>query len=347
MTTAPTQHSPAHRQHPEGDNLVEVRNLKVNFPVKAGWIIPRTVGLIKAVDDVSLAIRRGETLGLVGESGCGKTTLGRAILRLERAESGDVYFGGRNLDEMNREELRGMRRRAQIIFQDPYTSLDPRQTAGDCVGEPLRVHNLVKGRGEYRDEVARLLEIVGLNPNMASRFPHEFSGGQRQRIGIARALAVNPEFVVCDEPVSALDVSIQGQIINLLQELQQTFNFTYLFVSHDLSVVRHVSDRIAVMYLGRIVEVATQDELYEDPLHPYTRALLSAIPIPDPDVEAGRERIPLPGEVPSPLNPPSGCSFHPRCLLAIEECEGDVPELQEVKSGHWVSCIRAPGYAAS
>ena len=347
MTTAPTQDSPAQRSHPEGDNLVEVRNLRVNFPVKAGWIIPRTVGLIKAVDDVSLTIRRGETLGLVGESGCGKTTLGRAILRLEKSESGDIYFSGRNLDEMNREELRGLRRRAQIIFQDPYTSLDPRQTAGDCVGEPLRVHNLVKGRGEYRDEVARLLEIVGLNPNMASRFPHEFSGGQRQRIGIARALAVNPEFVVCDEPVSALDVSIQGQIINLLQELQQTFNFTYLFVSHDLSVVRHVSDRIAVMYLGRIVEVATQDELYEDPLHPYTRALLSAIPIPDPDVEAGRERIPLSGEVPSPLNPPSGCSFHPRCLLAIDECEGDVPNLREVKPGHWVSCIRAPGYDAS
>ena len=231
--------------------------------------------------------------------------------------------------------------------EDPFTSLDPRQTAGDCIGEPLKVHNLVQGRGEYRDEVTRLLETVGLNPHMASRYPHEFSGGQRQRIGIARALSVRPDFIVCDEPVSALDVSIQGQIINLLQKLQEEFKLTYLFVSHDLSVVRHVSDRIAVMYLGRIVEVADRDELYEDPLHPYTKALLSAIPIPDPDVEEGRERIPLIGEVPSPLNPPQGCSFHPRCSLAIDECKGEVPELQEVKTSHWVGCIRSPGYRTS
>ncbi len=328
----------------QDDLLVDVRNLKVNFPVKSGSFIARGVGEIKAVDDVSFSVRRGETLGLVGESGCGKTTLGRAILRLEEPTSGDVYFDGENVTQMRAGRLRRLRRQAQIIFQDPYTSLDPRQTAGDCIGEPLKVHNLVQGRGEYRDEVARLLETVGLNPHMGSRFPHEFSGGQRQRIGIARALSVRPDFIVCDEPVSALDVSIQGQIINLLQQLQEDFNLTYLFVSHDLSVVRHVSDRIAVMYLGRIVEVAGRDELYEDPLHPYTKALLSAIPIPDPDIEEGRERIPLIGEVPSPLNPPSGCSFHPRCPIAIDECRDVVPDLQEVKTSHWVGCIRSPGY---
>ncbi len=324
--------------------LVDVRNLKVNFPVRSGSFIPRRIGEIKAVDDVSFTVRRGETLGLVGESGCGKTTLGRAILRLEKPTSGDIYFDGENVTQMRAGRLRRLRRQAQFIFQDPFTSLDPRQTAGDCIGEPLKVHNLVKGRGEYRDEVIRLLETVGLNPHMASRYPHEFSGGQRQRIGIARALSVRPDFIVCDEPVSALDVSIQGQIINLLQKLQEEFKLTYLFVSHDLSVVRHVSDRIAVMYLGRIVEVADRDELYDDPLHPYTKALLSAIPIPDPDIEEGRERIPLIGEVPSPLNPPSGCSFHPRCPIAIDECGGVVPDLQEVKTGHWVGCIRSPGY---
>ncbi len=328
----------------QDDLLVDVRNLKVNFPVKSGSFISRRVGEIKAVDDVSFSVRRGETLGLVGESGCGKTTLGRAILRLEQPTSGDVYFDGENVTQMKAGRLRRLRRQAQIIFQDPYTSLDPRQTAGDCIGEPLKVHNLVQGRGEYRDEVARLLETVGLNPHMGRRFPHEFSGGQRQRIGIARALSVRPDFIVCDEPVSALDVSIQGQIINLLQQLQQDFSLTYLFVSHDLSVVRHVSDRIAVMYLGRIVEVAGRDELYEDPLHPYTKALLSAIPIPDPDIEEGRERIPLIGEVPSPLNPPPGCSFHPRCPIAIDECRDAVPDLQEVKTSHWVGCIRATGY---
>jgi oligopeptide transport system ATP-binding protein len=328
----------------QDDILVDVRNLKVNFPVKSGGIIPRRVGEIKAVDDVTLFVRRGETLGLVGESGCGKTTLGRAILQLERPTSGDIYFDGENLAHMNRSQLRSLRRKAQIIFQDPYTSLDPRQTAGDCVGEPLKVHKLVQGRGEYRDEVDRLLETVGLSPNMAKRFPHEFSGGQRQRIGIARALAVKPDFIVCDEPVSALDVSIQGQIINLLQQLQEDFNLTYLFVSHDLSVVRHVSDRIAVMYLGRIVEVAGRDELYEDPLHPYTRALLSAIPIPDPDIEEIRERITLTGEVPSPLNPPVGCSFHPRCSMAIDQCSSVVPDLQEIKNNHSVACIRSQGY---
>ena len=328
----------------QDDLLVDVRNLKVNFPVRSGSFIPRRIGEIKAVDDVSLIVRRGETLGLVGESGCGKTTLGRAILRLERPTSGDIYFEGENVTEMKAGRLRQLRRQAQFIFQDPFTSLDPRQTAGDCIGEPLKVHNLVQGRGEHRDEVTRLLETVGLNPNMASRYPHEFSGGQRQRIGIARALSVRPDFIVCDEPVSALDVSIQGQIINLLQQLQEDFNLTYLFVSHDLSVVRYVSDRIAVMYLGRIVEIADRDELYEDPLHPYTKALLSAIPIPDPDIEEGRERIPLIGEVPSPLNPPSGCSFHPRCPIAIDECKGMVPDLQEVKTSHWVSCIRSPGY---
>ncbi len=332
---------------PRDDAIVEVRNLKVSFPVRSGSLIPRRIGEIKAVDGVSISVRRGETLGLVGESGCGKTTLGRAILQLEKADSGEIYFGGQPVASMSRRDLRALRRRAQIIFQDPYTSLDPRQTAGDCVGEPLKVHGLVRGRGEYRDEVARLLRTVGLDPNMARRFPHEFSGGQRQRIGIARALAVNPEFIVCDEPVSALDVSIQGQIINLLQELQDEFGFAYLFVSHDLSVVRHVSDRIAVMYLGRIVEIAGQDELYENPLHPYTRALLSAVPIPDPDVEEGRERIPLMGEPPSPLNPPPGCAFHPRCPIAAPDCRAATPDLRETEPAHWVSCIRAPGYYES
>ena len=342
--TNPSTESVATTSRTEDDFLLDVRNLKVNFPVKSGSFIPRRIGEIKAVDDVSFTVRRGETLGLVGESGCGKTTLGRAILRLVQPTSGEIYFNGEDVAQMSAGRLRQLRRQAQVIFQDPYTSLDPRQTAGDCIGEPLKIHNLVQGRGEYRDEVARLLETVGLSPHMAGRFPHEFSGGQRQRIGIARALSVRPDFIVCDEPVSALDVSIQGQIINLLQQLQADFNLTYLFSSHDLSVVRHVSDRIAVMYLGRIVEIADRDELYEDPLHPYTKALLSAIPIPDPDIEEGRERIPLIGEVPSPLNPPSGCAFHPRCPIAIDQCEGAVPELQEVKTSHLVSCIRTPGY---
>jgi len=328
----------------ENDVLLEVNNLKMYFPVTAGIIMQRTVAEIKAVDDVSFFIRKGETLGLVGESGCGKTTTGRCILRLYEPTGGQVTYDGQNLQEMSTGEMRRMRRQMQIIFQDPYGSLNPRMTCGDIVGEPLLVHKLTSGKGEYRDRVAELLTVVGLNPYMADRYPHEFSGGQRQRIGIARALAVNPSFIVCDEPVSALDVSIQAQVINLLEELQDEFGLTYLFIAHDLSVVRHISDRVAVMYLGHIVEIADRNELYENPLHPYTKALLSAVPIPDPVVEQQRERIILEGDVPSPLNPPPGCVFHTRCPIAIDDCQLEIPELREVSPEHWVACIRVDGY---
>ena len=336
--------------HSTDNVLVDVKNLKMYFPVTSGLLFQRTVAHIKAVDDVSFSVRRGETLGLVGESGCGKTTTGRCILQLYRPTGGSVLFGGRDLCSMKGRALRGMRRQMQVIFQDPYSSLNPRMTAGNIIGEPLVVHGLTKGRRQYKERVAELLTVVGLNPYMANRFPHEFSGGQRQRIGVARALAVNPQFIVCDEPVSALDVSIQAQIINLLEELQEQFNLTYLFIAHDLSVVRHISDRVAVMYLGHIVEVAGRAEIYENPLHPYTKALLSAVPIPDPVMDAERERIVLTGEVPSPLNPPSGCVFHPRCQVAaeldsIEECSSVIPEIKEVQTDHWVACIKVPGYA--
>ena len=324
--------------------LVEVRNLKKYFPVTSGLIFQRKIADIKAVDDVSLSIKTGETLGLVGESGSGKTTVGRCILQLYEPTSGEVFFEGQKLNGLSAKEMRPVRRKMQVIFQDPYGSLNPRMTCGDIVGEPLIVHKLTSGKGEYQDRVAELLTVVGLNPYMADRYPHEFSGGQRQRIGIARALAVNPTFVVCDEPVSALDVSIQAQVINLLQELQEQFGLTYLFIAHDLSVVRHISDRVAVMYLGHIVEVADRVELYENPLHPYTRALLSAVPIPDPVVEKQRERMILTGEVPSPMHPPEGCVFHTRCPIMIEDCRLEMPELREVSEGHWVACIRAPGY---
>jgi oligopeptide transport system ATP-binding protein len=328
----------------ENDILLEVNNLKMYFPVTAGIIMQRTVAEIKAVDDVSFFIKKGETLGLVGESGCGKTTTGRCILRLYEPTGGQVTYDGQNLQEMSSGEMRRMRRQMQIIFQDPYGSLNPRMTCGDIVGEPLIVHKLTSGKGEYRDRVTELLTVVGLNPYMADRYPHEFSGGQRQRIGIARALAVNPRFIVCDEPVSALDVSIQAQVINLLEELQEEFGLTYLFIAHDLSVVRHISDRVAVMYLGHIVEIADRNELYENPLHPYTKALLSAVPIPDPVVEQQRERILLEGDVPSPLNPPPGCVFHTRCPIAIDDCQLEIPELREVTPEHWVACIRVDGY---
>ena len=318
--------------------------MKMYFPVTSGIIFQNRVGEIKAVDDVSFYIRRGETLGLVGESGSGKTTIGRCILQLVRPTAGEVVFDGLRLVDLNARGLRGVRRKMQVIFQDPYSSLNPRMTCGDIVGEPLKIHRLTSGRAEHQDRVAELLTTVGLNPYMADRYPHEFSGGQRQRIGIARALAVDPEFIVCDEPVSALDVSIQAQIINLLEELQDKFKLTYLFISHDLSVVRHISDRVAVMYLGHIVEIADRNELYENPLHPYTRALLSAIPIPDPKVETQRERIILKGELPSALNPPEGCVFHTRCPIAIDECRVEMPILKEVSPEHWVACIRAPGY---
>ena len=268
------------------------------------------------------------------------------ILQLDRPTSGEVFFEGRDLAGVDENELRPMRRKIQVIFQDPYSSLNPRMTIGQIVGESLLVHRVVQGKAEYRERVQDLLSVVGLNPAMADRFPHELSGGQRQRVGVARALSVEPSFIVCDEPVSALDVSIQAQIINLLEDLQAQFDLTYLFIAHDLSVVRHISDRVAVMYLGKIAEVADRRELYENPLHPYTRALLAAVPIPDPAVEAKRERVILKGEVPSPLNPPSGCVFHPRCPIAIPECSQVIPELREVSANHWVACIRAEGYAA-
>ncbi|MCH8284210.1 MAG: ATP-binding cassette domain-containing protein [Chloroflexi bacterium] len=310
------------------------------FPVTQGIIFQRKIADIKAVDGLNLFIRKGETLGLVGESGCGKTTTGRAILQLYRPTEGEVIFEGTDLTKLNNSQIRPLRRRMQIIFQDPYGSLNPRMTAGSIIGEPLVIHNLVEGKAARKARVEELLTTVGLNPYMKDRYPHEFSGGQRQRIGIARALAVQPTFIVADEPVSALDVSIQAQIINLLEELQEEFQLTYLFIAHDLAVVRHISDRIAVMYLGHVVEVADRTELYENPLHPYTKALLSAVPIPDPVIEAERERIILTGDVPSPLNPPAGCVFHTRCPIAIEECSQGVPELRNVGNEHWVACIR-------
>ncbi|MEA3408389.1 MAG: dipeptide ABC transporter ATP-binding protein [Chloroflexota bacterium] len=321
------------------DVLIEVENLKMWFPITRGIILQRHIGDIKAVDGLTFTIHKGETLGLVGESGCGKSTTGRAILQLYRPTEGKVQFEGQELTEMRGERLRLMRRRMQMIFQDPYASLNPRMTVGNIIGEPLQVHNILPPR-ERRQRVQELLETVGLNPYFINRYPHEFSGGQRQRIGVARALAVQPDFIVCDEPVSALDVSIQAQIINLLEELQDEFGLTYLFIAHDLSVVRHISDRIAVMYLGKLVELTTRDELYENPLHPYTQALLSAVPIPDPKVEDERERIILQGDVPSPANPPQGCNFCTRCQYATEQCRTVSPEWREVEEGHWVACHR-------
>ncbi len=322
------------------NRILEVRNLVKHFPAAGGGLVRKSGGVVRAVDGVSFSIRRGETLGLVGESGCGKTTTGRCILQLERPTSGQVIFEGQDLTGLTEAELRPLRRKLQVIFQDPYSSLNPRMTVGQIIGEPVKVYGLAPERRRRAERVAELLSVVGLLPALAERYPHELSGGQRQRVGIARALAMEPSLIICDEPVSALDVSIQAQIINLLEELQERFGLTYLFVAHDLSVVRHISDRVAVMYLGKIVEIADRQALYEDPLHPYTKALLSAVPIPDPAVEARREHIVLGGEVPSPLNPPSGCVFHPRCPIAIEECKRVVPELREVKPGHWAACIR-------
>ena len=321
----------------EDGALVQVRDLKMHFPITQGIVIQRKVGAIRAVDGVTFDILRGETLGLVGESGCGKSTTGRAILQLYRPTGGDVYFEGEDLTALKGERLRKMRRRMQMIFQDPYASLNPRMTVGDIIGEPLTVHNIAKGK-ERRERVQELLKVVGLNPYFVNRYPHEFSGGQRQRIGVARALAVQPDFIICDEPISALDVSIQAQIINLLEDLQTEFNLTYLFIAHDLSVVRHISDRIAVMYLGKIVELTSRKELYDDPLHPYTEALLSAVPIPDPVVEEQRRRIILEGDVPSPANPPVGCNFNTRCPRVMDVCYETEPEFKDVGGGHWVAC---------
>jgi oligopeptide transport system ATP-binding protein len=308
------------------------------FPVYAG-IMKRKVAEVKAIDGVSFFIRKGETLGLVGESGCGKTTTGRCILRLYDLTGGKIFFEGQELTKLTERELRSFRRNMQLIFQDPYASLDPRMTAGDIIGEPLIFHNLTS-KGEYKERVEETLKLVDLEPRMADRYPHEFSGGQRQRIGIARALAARPSFVVCDEPVSALDVSIQTQVISLLMRLREELNLTYLFIAHDLSVVRHISDRVAVMYLGKIMEVTDSDELYDNPLNPYTQALLSAVPIPDPVVDRQRKRILLSGDVPSPINPPSGCNFHPRCQRAIDACKEQTPELREISKDHWVACHR-------
>ena len=321
------------------DVLMRVDNLVKHFPIMKGFF-QKQVGAVRAVDGVSFDIHRGETLGLVGESGCGKSTTGRTILQLFRPTSGDVQFDGVNLVTLKGEDLRMMRRKMQMIFQDPYASLNPRMTVGEIIREPLTVHQ-VATEAEGNERVKQLLELVKLNPSFTSRYPHEFSGGQRQRIGIARALALQPSFIVCDEPISALDVSIQAQVVNLLEELQEQFNLTYLFIAHDLSMVRHISDRVAVMYLGVIVELATRDELYNQPLHPYTRALLSAVPVPDPVIESTRKRTILVGDVPSPANPPSGCRFRTRCPIAEPLCAESRPEFREIKPGHFVACFFA------
>jgi oligopeptide transport system ATP-binding protein len=318
------------------DTLLKVVDLKMHFPIYRG-VFQRQVGAVHAVDGVSFDVKRGETLGLVGESGCGKSTTGRTILQLYQATAGEVYFEGTNLISLKREEMRWMRRQMQMIFQDPYASLNPRMTVAEIVGEPLSVHNVAAGK-EIQERVMHLLEIVGLNPGFAGRYPHEFSGGQRQRIGVARALALQPSFIICDEPISALDVSIQAQVVNLLEELQEQFNLTYLFIAHDLSMVRHISKRVAVMYLGVIMELATRDDLYLEPLHPYTQALLSAVPIPDPVADMNRKRVILEGDVPSPVNPPSGCRFRTRCPIADKICAESRPEFREVKAGHFVAC---------
>jgi oligopeptide transport system ATP-binding protein len=318
--------------------LLRIRNLRKYFPVTEGLLFSRVVGQVKAVDDISLEIGRGETLGLVGESGCGKTTTGRCILMLEKPTEGEIWYEDVDLTRADRRTLKLLRQKIQVIFQDPYSSLNPRMKVGDIIGEPMRVHGLIPEAGRRRARVAELLSVCGLSPKMAERYPHEMSGGQRQRVGIARALALNPDFIVCDEAVSALDVSIQAQVINLLEDLREQFGLTYLFIAHDLSVVRHLCQRVAVMYLGRIVELAPSDELFDSPLHPYTRALLEAVPVPDPEVEAAREHKIIEGEVPSPMNPPPGCVFNPRCPLAVESCRQQAPALRELRPGHWVAC---------
>jgi peptide/nickel transport system ATP-binding protein len=318
--------------------LLAVEDLKVYFPIRSGIVIERRIGDIKAVDGISFDLQRGETLGLVGESGCGKTTVGRTILRLYAPTEGRILFEGKDIATLSERQMRSVRRRMQMVFQDPYSSLNPRQNVGNIVGEPIRVHGMAAGR-DVEEQVQHLLDVVGLPKDAGNRYPHEFSGGQRQRIGLARSLALNPDLIVADEPVSALDVSIQAQIINLLEDLQHEFDLTYMFIAHDLAVVRHISDRIAVMYLGKIVEIATADELYASPLHPYTMALLSAVPIPDPAVERSRRRIILTGDLPSPANPPSGCRFHTRCpFRQPERCDDEIPELRVIGGAGAVAC---------
>jgi len=321
----------------EEKTLIKVENLTKHFPITRGIVFQREIGAVQAVDNVSFEIHEGETLGLVGESGCGKSTTGRTILQLHRATSGKVFYDDTDLTETSDDKMRAFRRDLQIIFQDPYASLNPRMTVGSIIAEPLEVHR-IGTRKERRARVKELLALVGLNPYFINRYPHEFSGGQRQRIGVARALALNPKFIVCDEPIAALDVSIQAQVVNLLEELQKQFGLTYLFIAHDLSMVRHIADRTAVMYLGKLVELANRDELYGNPLHPYTQALLSAVPIPDPVKERERKRVILEGDVPSPANPPSGCRFHTRCPIAEDICNQKEPEWREVESEHWAAC---------
>ncbi len=320
------------------DILLEVRNLKKYFPIKRGIVFSRHVGDVKAVDNISFNIRKGETLGLVGESGCGKSTVARVIIRLLEPTDGEIIFEGKDITKIPQNELRKLRRDMQIIFQDPYSALNPRMTVSEIIGEPLEVHKVVNNSKEKQKRIQELLELVGLAPYHANRYPHEFSGGQRQRIGIARALALNPKFIVADEPTSALDVSVRAQIINLMQDLQKEFGLTYLFISHDLSVIRHICDRILVMYLGKLVEIAPNEELYSSPLHPYTQALLSAVPIPDPEVLGKRKKVILLGDVPSPVNPPSGCRFHPRCPYVMDVCSKVEPQLKEIKKGHFTAC---------
>jgi oligopeptide transport system ATP-binding protein len=321
-----------------GAPLLEVRGLRMHFPITEGILAHKLVGEVKAIDGIDFSVRRGETLGLVGESGCGKTTTGRCILRLERPTAGQIYYDGVDIARMERRELQSLRRRIQVIFQDPYSSLNPRMKVGEIIAEPIKVHSIEPNSAKRSARVRDLLSVCGLNPRFADRYPHEMSGGQRQRVGIARALALNPEFIVCDEAVSALDVSIQAQVVNLLEDLREQFGLTYLFIAHDLSVVRHLCQRVAVMYLGRIVELADSDERFSNPLHPYTQALLAAVPVPDPTVEMHRTFRPVQGEVPSPINPPTGCVFHPRCPIAVEECRRARPSLREARPEHFVAC---------
>ena len=318
--------------------MLEVRGLQMHFPITEGILIQHKIGEVKAVDGVDFTVRRGETLGLVGESGCGKTTTGRCILRLEKPTAGAIIYDGIDIAGLSNKALVALRRKIQVIFQDPYSSLNPRMKVGDIIAEPMHVHGIQTDAGKRVARVRELLTICGLDPGFADRYPHEMSGGQRQRVGIARALSLDPEFIVCDEPVSALDVSIQAQVVNLLEDLRERFGLTYLFIAHDLSVVRHLCHRVAVMYLGRIVEMADTDTLFDDPQHPYTQALLAAVPVPDPTLEAARSFRPVQGEVPSPINPPSGCVFHPRCPIAIDQCQRQRPTLREVRPGHFVAC---------